>query len=303
MGETRRRRSQLVSFRAYCNLSAHHGSRPGNPLLLPPLLYRALFADGAPSHSSEVVVVPTTFGARRPTLPLAKTITLARVATAEGIDKRYERSWLKGLKTAFEGNRDRAADGEGRSTLVRRGDVFSVPIWKDRPLDLNHAPADDDTGEDLDSDDNFDSSKSNRPPPTTLAYFIITGLSYEPLVPLEEDFGASTSSKARAGELGCWADVGAEGSTKMVLNGIERTRIGKRSGDQTWHGLRMSPKPFDGTLTLRLRDLMSSAISAAARSTPLSLSLLVSGARGGGKTTMVTSVADGQGYNIITVGA
>jgi hypothetical protein len=55
--------------------------------------------------------------------------------------------------------------------------------------------------------------------PDNLVYFVITDMTYEPLVPLEQDFASSVSSKARGGELGCWINVD---KTRMISLGVQR---------------------------------------------------------------------------------
>ena len=209
--------------------------RPANPILIAPHLYRALFP--TPSTSSEVLVQPPPFGARRPTLPIARTITLARIATTEGVDKRYERSWLRELKAHFS---RKHGEGEDSPKLIRRGDIISVPIRIGRPVESGDSSSSSASGG-SDSDDEESSaiatSRRGRPG-SAVAYFVVTALSYEPLVPLEEDFRSSVSSKARAGELGCWIDVGEQGSTKMVLTGVERARVTGRDRDRSWHNIR-----------------------------------------------------------------
>lgn len=202
--------------------------------MITPSLHRALSSQvGATAH--EIYVMPTSFGARQPTLPIAKTMTLARVATSEGMDKRYERSWLKGLQDAFASDTGNIKEGVD-SRLIKRGDIIPVPVWIDRPLEADEGP-DSETDTDSDGEESGWTIRSTRKQATSLVYFIVTGLSYDPLNSLDEDFRSSVSSKARSGELGCWVDVGKDGSTRMVLNGIERFRVSQRVGERMWHNL------------------------------------------------------------------
>ena len=204
--------------------------RPALPILVPPHLYRYL-CSSHPS-SSEVILQPTPFGTRQPPLPVARTITLARVATAEGVDKRYERSWLRGMKAHFarSGNSKQTADIDVQR-LVRRGDVIAIPVWLDKPVTDGESSSDSDDSE---AGDVIWRRWPKKRLATEVAYFVVSALSYEPLVPIDEDFRSSISSKARAGELGCWIDIGEEGSTKMVIAGVERTRVRQRDGDRHW---------------------------------------------------------------------
>jgi peroxin-6 len=136
---------------------------------------------------------------------------------------------LKGLKSYFAV--DTSASGssdEPVSKLMRRGDVFGVPVWSD----TSSSPEEEDAEEEEEDDE--DRSRA----PTAIAYFKVNAISYEPLVALEDDFRSSVSSKARAGELGCWVDVGITGTTQMVLEGLERERLAGRRSEIAWHSIR-----------------------------------------------------------------
>ena len=225
---------------------------PYNPILVPPSIYRSLLpeASAITSRSTDgiaqqvdVTLAPTSFGSRTPALPTAKSMTIARIATAEGLDKAYERGWIKGLRRYFS-QRSHSSHEEAKGRLVRRGDVFALPISPLRPITAEE-PLSSDSESDTDSDNDGPSAKTHMKmgkggQKVALAWFVITGLSFDPLVPLEEDFRSSASSKARAGELGCWADVGDKGETKVVLAGVERARLGGKGRERRWYDIRES---------------------------------------------------------------
>jgi peroxin-6 len=137
---------------------------------------------------------------------------------------------LKGLKSYFAVNTSASgASDEPVSKLMRREDVFGVPVWPDAPPSTEEEDEEDEQDE-----DNEDQSRA----PTAIVYFKVNAISYEPLVALEDDFRSSVSSKARAGELGCWIDVGINGTTQMVLEGLERERLAGRRSEIAWHSIR-----------------------------------------------------------------
>jgi peroxin-6 len=127
---------------------------------------------------------------------------------------------------------------------MRRGDIFAVPVWQDNPT----SPEDDAEQEDDDEEDARgpegshadDDEESIHKVTTGIVYFKVTAINYEPMVPLEEDFRSSISSKTRAGELGCWIDVGQDGATQMVLEGVERDRLADRRLEKAWCRARKS---------------------------------------------------------------
>lgn len=222
---------------AFCSPSF----RPANTILLSPSLYRSLIPSSSSSNLPQLAILPTPFGARTPTLPAANKITLARIATAEAVDKRYERSWLRGQATLLvpksrKGNENAQEDVR----MVRRGDVLGIPVWLDKTLTDDErqnsiaaeSEGDTDSGSESDGLSPLFSKKPSTP--TSIVYFAVTSISYNPLVPIEEDFRSSTIAKARAGELGCWVVDG----TELVYEGLEKARIEKKGWDKRWFGIR-----------------------------------------------------------------
>jgi hypothetical protein len=63
-----------------------------------------------------------------------------------------------------------------------------------------------------------------------MVYFAVSYMSYDPLLPPEEDFVMSPSSQARAGEFGCWIDVER---TRMMTISVQHGR--SIPGMDTWY--------------------------------------------------------------------
>lgn len=124
--------------------------------------------------------------------------------------------------------------------MVRRGDILGIPVWLDKTVTDDErqksiaAESEDDTdsGSESDSPSPFFSKIPSTP--TSIVYFAVTSISYNPLVPIEEDFRSSTTAKARAGELGCWIGDG----TELVYEGLEKARIEQKGWDKRWCGIR-----------------------------------------------------------------
>ena len=68
--------------------------------------------------STPLVVRPSPFGSRPPSLPTARSVTVARVASPHASDRAYQPIFLRALKRYFETN----------MRLVKMGDLVAVGI-------------------------------------------------------------------------------------------------------------------------------------------------------------------------------
>lgn len=59
--------------------------------------------------------------------------------------------------------------------------------------------------------------------------------------------------------------------------------------------------PFNIATAARLRNLLTSCFASVAMTSALQLSILVKGARGAGKGSLIEAIADELGFNVITV--
>ena len=196
---------------------------------------------------------------------------------------------------------------------MRRGDVFAVPVWQGRPI----PEAEDGASSDSDEEGETVLTSSMRPLASELVYFKVTTLNYEPLMALEDDFRSSLSSKGRSGELGCWVDIGDEGTTQLTLEGLERDRVTGRDAAKAWHCVGESrqdsnqaylltrtarhPVPYDRNAAGRLGDLLLSCMARSSLASVAQLSILIKGARGSGTRSMLAWIADEVGLNIVQV--
>ena len=64
---------------------------------------------------------PSPFGSRRPTIPVAKTVTIARVASAFSTNRAYQLLFLQALQDYFKQS----------TRLVKQGDIVAVGINTD----------------------------------------------------------------------------------------------------------------------------------------------------------------------------
>lgn len=101
---------------------------PEHPIFLSPMLRHRLCGTSArPSDLDRptIMLLPIPSGHRTPSLPIAKYITLSRMATPWSVDKRYEERFNRGLRKHFV-----QEQGLGKR-LIKQGDVVAVPIFED----------------------------------------------------------------------------------------------------------------------------------------------------------------------------
>lgn len=164
-----------------------------------------------------IYLLPIPSGRRLPSVPIAKYMTLARIASPVSIDKKYEERFTIGLRKYFE-QPGRCGNGESSTEkaqmrLVKQGDVIAIPIPREQ-------------------DSSIEATESGQSCVESIVYFSISYISYDPLLPLEEDFVMSASSQARAGEFGCWVDVE---KTRMMSVSVQHGRAVK--GMTSWYGI------------------------------------------------------------------
>jgi peroxin-6 len=113
----------LFLTRAFTNAFNCSGSVAGSPVLLHNLYSSGL--SEPPNQHGGISLHSSPFGSRQPAIPIARTVTVARVASPLSINRAYQPLFLKSLKTYFE---------LGRS-LVKKGDIIAVAI---DTADSNH---------------------------------------------------------------------------------------------------------------------------------------------------------------------
>ena len=108
----------------------------------PQLLYN-IDPQSAFERRPEVCLRSSPFGSRKPTVPTAKTVTIARVASSFSTDRTYQPLFLQALQAYFK-----------RTTrLVKQGDIITVGIDTDALLrqgSLSNEEDEEDPVEELD---------------------------------------------------------------------------------------------------------------------------------------------------------
>ncbi|KAI0781289.1 AAA-domain-containing protein [Trametes elegans] len=278
------RAAQGHSFRL-ARVHARDEIANGPGVYLSPQLLHNLHPSTALELKPEVSIRPSPFGSRRPTIPVAKTVTIARVASAFSTDRTYQPLFLQALQGYFKDT----------TRLVKQGDVIAVGINTDDLLRLANASDEEDTGDleplELESSDN----------PNELVYFLVTNLEHNVPSRLGETSALDMYVGATVGELGCWVDPSA---TRMVQTGIEHSRIPDM--DQYLGTTQTVPPPSDAipnqeTAYGKLLALAAAALNRRAVDYHLQLSILLQGPRGAGKSTTAGWVAQRLGIHLLEV--
>ncbi|KAJ4480455.1 P-loop containing nucleoside triphosphate hydrolase protein [Lentinula edodes] len=234
----------------------------GSPVLLHNLTQGTL---------SSISLHPSPFGSREPSIPIAHSVTIARVASPLSINKAYQKSFLEALKTHFSlGKR-----------LIKQGDVVAVGIDTDSI-----------TRQRDDSEIDLVNAKPNE-----VVFFMITNVEYKVYPNDSSNPTVDTYFGSTVGELGCWFDPD---STRMVQTGVDHSFVPDVGG---YFGSVRIP-PFiegSGKAARKLHSISSVVLERRAVDYNLQLSVLLKGARGVGKYTATSQVARNLGMHILEV--
>ncbi|KAF8491938.1 AAA-domain-containing protein [Gautieria morchelliformis] len=229
------------------------------------------------------------FGSHSPPIPVARVVTVARVASPYSNDRAYQPFFLHALKGYFD----------NQKRLVKEGDLIAVAIqpelarlWHGRePEELTKQEHTDVP------EDNVELLKT----PNGVVFFKITNLEYDIMNTGQASMSPDQYMAATMGELGCWVDTQI---TQMVQTGMEHSRV----PDVTSYLGVDGPSPlcnlsfFDVPEPLvKLRDLTEAALYPSALDFNLQLSVLLKGSRGIGKFTAASWVARSLGIHMLEI--
>ncbi|KAF8892676.1 AAA-domain-containing protein [Infundibulicybe gibba] len=245
----------------------------GTVILSPELLYNLNAQSAGP-----ISLCPSPFGSLQPMIPIASSVTVARIASPVSINREYQTHLLHSLKLYLD----------GAKRLVKIKDVFAVPV------DMGNL-----------ADNTADDEENHRsthkfPALDDIAFFIITNINYS----TAKASSSSTDVVAglESGELGCWIDSAV---TQLTQTGVEHSWVpnlgdyygmSKKRRNHKMPNLAGKGSPFN-----RLKSLTSAILAQRAADFQLNLSILLKGPRGVGKFTTATWVAKELGMHLFEV--
>ncbi|KIJ27843.1 hypothetical protein M422DRAFT_235875 [Sphaerobolus stellatus SS14] len=281
-------------------------TKAGSQTLASPILLANIQPSQRPSNPLTISIRPSVFGSRSPTIPVARSVAVARVASPYSNDKTYQPFFLNALKDYFE----------GKKRLVKKGDLIAVPLEIElaklahgRERDKEASQKNDEKEENKSHDDIDDLLGTSLPlssknPATAVVFFKITNLEYDIVDTVQDGAALDHYTAATMGELGCWVDTQV---TKMVQTGVENSWV---PDVISYLGLATDApqaQPYDFSDSdptrpiTKLRDLAEAAMQPSAVEYGLQLSVLLRGSRGIGKLTNAAWVARSLGVHLYEI--
>ncbi|KDR81364.1 hypothetical protein GALMADRAFT_239217 [Galerina marginata CBS 339.88] len=277
--------SRLVRVVANDELVKSPGFMMGSPMLI-----HNIFADETYSSSlPEIYIRPSPFGSFNPAMPTARTVTIARVASPTSINRQYQQLFVNSLKEYFESGK----------RLMKQGDILVVMI--DTDFSRLNPEQDNDNEQPI-----FGSSFDFRP--NDVVFFKVTNIEYD-VMPRSNPSSQDIYNGSTLGELGCWVDTSI---TRMIQTGLEHSRVPSirsylnidPAGRNTFSKLAAEEFPNlmgAGSPFSKILALASAGLSQRAVDYDLQLSFLLKGARGVGKFTVASWVAESLGLHLFEV--
>ncbi|KAK0210498.1 AAA-domain-containing protein [Desarmillaria ectypa] len=243
------------------------------------VLLHNIFGESGPSLSSTIQLYPSPFGSGRPTIPIARSVTVARVASPISVDRTYQTLFVTALQRHFD----------GAPTLVKAGDMIAVAL----NTDDQHNYAEHDRY----SLPDYTPGRANE-----AVFFVLTNIDHDVISNEAVSLSPDAYAGATLGELGCWFDSSV---TRMVQTGVEHCRVPDVSA---YLGLDVQPRALSYPTTSdpdssfgKLFSIASVVLGKHSVSYNLPLSFLLSGARGTGKYSSARSVARLLGMHVLEI--
>ncbi|SCZ94448.1 BZ3500_MvSof-1268-A1-R1_Chr12-2g03905 [Microbotryum saponariae] len=230
--------------------------------------------------SKAVTLVPAALPFQ-PAFPIASSVTVARVASPRSVHRVYQSLFLDGLKGFFK----------DRQRILKRGDVIAVGICEDMARFSEGAAAEDEDEVELPASLNV---------PTAVVYFVITSLELSPPTEVRAEGGDELTELLDLGEFGCHVDPRM---TKLVQSGVEHSLVPDVEGYlgivDSFAAKSDKAALEEGTPTWRLLEYVKASLRPGTSDYDLHLTVLVKGAHGSGKRSLVKSVARSSGLHLL----
>ncbi|TFY65845.1 hypothetical protein EVG20_g5243 [Dentipellis fragilis] len=234
-------------------------------------------------HTCEVSLQAAPSGTRGFNLPVAKSITIARIASKVSTTRLYQYLVLQSLKAFFHGYR----------RLIKQNDLIEVDInteliQQSRTSSMNL---------ELEASDKVTNTLTYPSRANKQVYFSVTNIEV-----VSEAANDTGTTEASLGELGCWVDPAM---TRILQAGVANSRIPQLDvsdlcKERTHHST--TPRTAENMRARRvLSRLVLAALTRNAVTYDLPISVLIKGPRGIGKFTDAAAVAQQSGCHVLEV--
>ncbi|KAF9792299.1 AAA-domain-containing protein [Thelephora terrestris] len=230
-----------------------------------------LYNLGASSQGSDVGHVSidaSSFGSLPPPLPTARSVTVVQIMSPPVLNDAYGTSPV-GLQNYFR----------EALRLIKPGDVLIIPTEID-PLAVHITRA-------------LRDISHSAVEAYTFSFFLVANIEYD-IIPGREAANPDAYVSASAGELGCWVDCN---ETRVIQAGNEQSAVpGCRDTRTRPNLIKIEASDYQ-----KLYRTFQVASIHSASSYDLAVSVLLTGPRGIGKSTMVKSIANKLGFHLFEV--
>nr|AXF50743.1 AAA protein [Inonotus obliquus] len=263
---------QVIGFAAPNRMSVY-----GSPQLLYNSGVKRMQGDNTLSiHASP-------FGSGPPPIPVARSVTLARVASPLSQDKAYYTTMLRSLRRKLEDTK----------CLVKKGDIVTVDICIDNPWGLPECD-DESMLEELDESlrKRIISRKGHI---SDVVHFFVSNIEHDVAKPDSLDLRSDGISRSSAfGELGCWIDPS---STRVVQTGLEQLLSPPEEPDLLTSRSEIDASSYKEHFS-KLFELISAVLEDKAAELGLEVTVLLKGPTGPVMRAVVEAVAAHLGYHV-----
>ncbi|PVF99114.1 AAA-domain-containing protein [Serendipita vermifera] len=258
-----------------CDLSNSLPPQSGCILVPPTLLYNLGLN---PNNPSKIRLRQGSSTQQEPPLPIAKSVTLARIASHISVHRKYQPIVFQALRRHFQQAKQ----------VLKKGDVISLPInISEAPLLDSLSEADPKQG--ISAEQMVDQLQLDHQSFDHVVFFRVTHVEHN-LIQMKTHETPDNHFAALMGELGCWVDPDV---SRMVQGGLENSKVPNldeyfalnKNGAPLTTECRGSLLCGPETPFSQLRDVFLASLQPMAQGINLSVTVLLTGGRGIGKRT------------------
>ncbi|KAL5490121.1 PEX6 [Sanghuangporus weigelae] len=247
------------------------------------LLYNSGFGNAGNDAFS---IINNPFGSISPPIPVARSVSLARIASPASRDRRHYSSMLSTLKRKLETSR----------FLVKVGDVITLPIYTDNSWGFADC-VDNSLMEEVDESLTH-STVDENPHLCDAVHFLVSNVEHDlsKLGDVDSRLDAIPRS-IMFGEFGCWIDPS---STKVIQTGIEHVLVPREDYDSLNNLSEILCTSYKDQF-VDLCEVISALLGDGVATLGLEVAMLLKGSAGPGMNSVVEGIAARLGFHFMQI--